>query len=237
MPIAAPRFKARSKARSLPVTTAKRLARALANTTKHDFAGALRCVGGYQGEVAMLHSLWTNAAVVRANAWEKLGNLPAATAALGPHIPESQAACMAFIASFPTLALCAQTMRQSELWSRDAAAGGSTHFPAPGQPVNQPPKIASATLRYAGGGHALSEGQEIRVGRDAAKCGFAIRHGSLSSVHASFRLEAGRLWVRDERSTNGTVLNGVRLDAGSWMLVPDGSKISLGAVELALLLG
>lgn len=47
------------------------------------------------------------------------------------------------------------------------------------------------------------------VGRSKGKCDIAIDNGKISSVHCCFLFQEGNLYVRDEGSTNGTLLNGV----------------------------
>lgn len=47
------------------------------------------------------------------------------------------------------------------------------------------------------------------VGRSKGKCDIAIDDGKISSVHCCFLFQEGNLYVRDEGSTNGTLLNGV----------------------------
>jgi hypothetical protein len=90
---------------------------------------------------------------------------------------------------------------------------------------------ASALLRCSAGVFTVLQGQEMRAGRDAAQCGIALAEPRISAVHATFKLESGRLIVRDENSNNGTLLNNSRLSPGVWAPVPNGSVIRLGPVE------
>ena len=49
---------------------------------------------------------------------------------------------------------------------------------------------------------------EMRLGRDGASCALLVSDPSVSSFHATLKLEAGQLWIRDENSNNGTLVNG-----------------------------
>ena len=45
----------------------------------------------------------------------------------------------------------------------------------------------------------------------------------VSGVHATLKLDAGQLVVRDESSNNGTWVSGARLSPGVWTPVPAGT--------------
>ncbi|MCU0655392.1 MAG: FHA domain-containing protein [Polyangiaceae bacterium] len=74
----------------------------------------------------------------------------------------------------------------------------------------------------------------MRLGRDAAQCQIALQEPRISGVHATLKLEGGQLMVRDERSNNGSHLNGVRLNPGVWTPVPAGSMLRFGPIELSV---
>jgi pSer/pThr/pTyr-binding forkhead associated (FHA) protein len=74
----------------------------------------------------------------------------------------------------------------------------------------------------------------MRAGRDGAQCGIMLTEPRVSGVHASLKLEGGQLLVRDENSNNGTLVNGNRLDPGSWTPAPNGSLIRFGPVEFSV---
>ncbi|MCU0684039.1 MAG: FHA domain-containing protein [Polyangiaceae bacterium] len=96
----------------------------------------------------------------------------------------------------------------------------------------------------AGGGHALLSGQagtftitpgsEMRVGRDAAQCQIVLTEPRVSSVHATVKLDAGQVLLRDERSNNGTMLNGAPVSPGLWTSVPPGSLVRFGPSEFSV---
>jgi pSer/pThr/pTyr-binding forkhead associated (FHA) protein len=87
---------------------------------------------------------------------------------------------------------------------------------------------------------ALADGQVLRLGRGAAS---DVRFNdsiddSVSTVHAELRLESGRLFVEDQRSANGTFLNGAPCPPFQRIAVPDGSRLRLarGGPELQVIL-
>ena len=135
-----------------------------------------------------------------------------------------------------------------------APAGPSPEFMygAPGHPglgVAAPqPQVAppspyggggatSATLQGQAGIFTVIAGQEIRAGRDASQCGIVLGEARVSSVHASLKVEGGQLWVRDENSNNGTLVNGNRVSPGVWSPVPQGSIVRFGPVEFSARVG
>lgn len=94
----------------------------------------------------------------------------------------------------------------------------------------------SAVLSGSAGTFTLLIGQELRAGRDSAQCGIVLSEPRVSSVHATLKLEAGQLLIRDEHSNNGTLVNNVRLSPGVWSPVASGSLLRLGPIELSVLL-
>jgi hypothetical protein len=109
---------------------------------------------------------------------------------------------------------------------------------APASPYGAPAGGAtSATLQGAAGLFTLLAGQELRAGRDAAQCGIVLSEPRVSGVHATLKLENGQLFVRDENSNNGTLVNGNRVSPGVWSPVPPGSIVRFGPVEFSARLG
>jgi hypothetical protein len=109
-------------------------------------------------------------------------------------------------------------------------AGGPGGFGAQGG-------ASRATLSGSAGVFTVQPGGEMRVGRDAAQCQIVFQEPRVSGVHASVKLESGQLYVRDERSNNGSHVNGVRVNPGVWTPVPGGSMLRFGPVELSVQLG
>jgi FHA domain len=91
----------------------------------------------------------------------------------------------------------------------------------------------SAILTGATGVYTILAGQEVRAGRDAAQCVIALNEPRISGVHASLKLEGGQLYVRDDNSNNGTMINGNRLSPGLWSPVAPGSIVRFGPIEFS----
>jgi hypothetical protein len=111
------------------------------------------------------------------------------------------------------------------------------HAPAPQAPPGNPyaqPGASAATLTGAAGVYTILAGQgEARVGRDASQCMIVLNEPRISGVHASLKIEGGQLYVRDENSNNGTLVNGNRLSPGLWSPVPPGSILRFGPIEFS----
>jgi hypothetical protein len=88
-----------------------------------------------------------------------------------------------------------------------------------------------ATLAGAPGLFTVLPGMEMRAGRDGAACQILLSEPRVSGTHASLKLDAGQLFVRDENSNNGTHVNGVRITSGAWTPVPQGSVLKFGPIE------
>jgi hypothetical protein len=117
--------------------------------------------------------------------------------------------------------------------------GVTNDLPAQGAPPPNPyaaaPAVVSrAVLQGAGGVFTVLPGVEMRVGRDGAQCSILLAEPRVSGVHATVKLENGQLLVRDESSNNGTLVNGNRIGAGTWMPVPNGSLLRFGPAEFSV---
>jgi pSer/pThr/pTyr-binding forkhead associated (FHA) protein len=73
----------------------------------------------------------------------------------------------------------------------------------------------------------------VRAGRDGAACGILLNEPRVSGVHATLKLEGGQLYVRDEGSNNGTLVNGNPATTGVWTIVPNGSLLRFGPMEFS----
>jgi hypothetical protein len=98
--------------------------------------------------------------------------------------------------------------------------------PSPG-----PSNVHQATLQGPAGVFSVSGGTEIRAGRDESKCVVLLEDPSVSGVHASLKIEGGQLWVRDERSNNGTFVDDARLAPGAWTVLKSGARLRFGPVN------
>ena len=69
----------------------------------------------------------------------------------------------------------------------------------------------------------------ITLGKNAQKANIVIPDKTVSGLHCSFHFVQGRGWmIKDEESTNGTYVNGVRLSSGGSAPLRDGTKITAG---------
>jgi hypothetical protein len=104
------------------------------------------------------------------------------------------------------------------------SVGGST----------QPSAPPGAKLRGSAGEFMIPPGPEVRVGRDPAACSIFLGEPRVSGVHATLKVEAGRLLVRDETSNNGTWISGERIAPGTWTPLPPGAPVRFGPVEFTV---
>jgi hypothetical protein len=107
--------------------------------------------------------------------------------------------------------------------------------PGPGQPM-PPMQQGPPVLRLQfPGGHELQVplGQHLVLGRDAGQSTVSsafTQYDNVSRRHTTVWLDqSGTAWVRDERSTNGTFVNGERLPPGVEAPLRDGDELRLAA--------
>ena len=90
---------------------------------------------------------------------------------------------------------------------------------APVSPTT-PQHATRATLQGGPAGNfTVPTGAEMRAGRDGAQCAILLTDSRVSSFHASFKMENGQLFVRDEGSNNGTFVDGAPAPRGVWTKV------------------
>jgi hypothetical protein len=114
-----------------------------------------------------------------------------------------------------------------EMAAQHPMAPPNPYAPAPVNPVR-------AVLQGAAGTFTVPVGSEMRMGRDGGQCPILLTEPRVSAVHATAKLDGGQLLVRDEKSNNGTLLNGNRLNPGVWTPVPNGSLLRIGPVEFSV---
>ena len=85
----------------------------------------------------------------------------------------------------------------------------------------------------------MPEGTQIKINREAfyigrneRKCHFTITENYVSSLHAAVLVKEGGFFLSDMNSSNGTFLNGSKLEPDVPVLLKDGDKISIGAHTL-----
>jgi hypothetical protein len=69
----------------------------------------------------------------------------------------------------------------------------------------------------------------VLIGR-AANNDITLNHTSVSKLHARVRLHAGALYLQDAGSSNGTLVNGARLQGDEELLLESGDLVRFGAV-------
>lgn len=102
---------------------------------------------------------------------------------------------------------------------------------APLPPAN-PYGVKRANVECAGQRIGLPVGVEVRVGRDPTRVGLLVEDPRVSGLHASLRFDGHDAFVRDESSSLGTDVDGLRLAPGTWQLVPAHGVVHLGPVAL-----
>ena len=75
---------------------------------------------------------------------------------------------------------------------------------------------------------------ETTIGRDPGRAQLVIADARVSSLHATVKVETWQLYLRDEASANGTLINGNRVPPRTWTLVPVGSTLAIGPMELGV---
>jgi pSer/pThr/pTyr-binding forkhead associated (FHA) protein len=75
---------------------------------------------------------------------------------------------------------------------------------------------------------------EVRIGRatQGAPWEIALRDPAVSRPHAALRRRDDAWFVCDLKSVNGTLVNGMTLQAGIWQQLVDGDSLSIGTTRL-----
>lgn len=116
-----------------------------------------------------------------------------------------------------------------------AAMPGPAPAPAP-MPMGPPPApspsfVARATLNGPQGSFTILPSMEMKAGRDVSLCQILLTEPRVSGAHATLKIEGGQLFVRDDNSNNGTMVNGQRIPPGVWSAVGQGAVLRFGPVE------
>ncbi len=113
---------------------------------------------------------------------------------------------------------------------RAGAPCGPTPNDVPARTQLDAPVASSRVVLVVDGGLiAVQEGQKVVLGRDQALLFSALftAHDNVSRIHCSVELTGGQLKVTDLSSSNGTFVNGARLEAEVPTVVPPGSQLRL----------
>ena len=111
---------------------------------------------------------------------------------------------------------------------------GTMPSPGPGGPATRREGTAGRLLLRIGSGDVtVPPGQTMPLGRDAAQSPVAATltpYDNVSRLHATVGMDAdGSAWIRDERSTNGTYVDGRRLRPGETTPLTAVSAVRLAA--------
>jgi hypothetical protein len=79
-------------------------------------------------------------------------------------------------------------------------------------------------------------GDFVFVGR-ATTSDLVFDDGSISKSHAAFQHEADAWFIKDNKSRNGTYVDGVRLESGARSPIGSGAQITFGGVPTYFVLG
>jgi hypothetical protein len=102
--------------------------------------------------------------------------------------------------------------------------------PAPGSPEDAPPAPAEreiVTLTIAGRKQEITSNRVV-LGRSRA-CDVNVNDVNVSRRHSELRQEGATYWIVDLGSTNGTIVNGKRVERER---LRDGDRITLGSTEI-----
>jgi hypothetical protein len=110
---------------------------------------------------------------------------------------------------------------------------GPPHAPPP-QAGPPPAVVQRAVLVGAFGALQVVQGIEMRLGRDGSQCALLVPDPSVSSFHATLKLDGGQLWVRDENSSHGTFVGGARLVPGQWTPLNHGGVVRFGPLDFSI---
>lgn len=81
--------------------------------------------------------------------------------------------------------------------------------------------------KYAGGEFFIRDGQKLSIGRDISS-DVAIVDSKVSRQHASITSRAGRVFIEDHSSTNGTIVNKEKIIPETQIEIMPGAEITIG---------
>ncbi len=110
----------------------------------------------------------------------------------------------------------------------------TNNMPVPTPPPNPYAPSSAFILTSSLGTFKVSGGGEVLVGRDPTRCAIHLTEPRVSGLHATMKVEAGGLFVRDERSNNGVWINGERIPVGAWAQVPPNAALRFGPIQFSV---
>lgn len=115
--------------------------------------------------------------------------------------------------------------------------------PQPPKPVNKPKPPAMGQVRCikgiaSGQGFMLPEDRKVIVGKSPIKANLVITNPHISNVHCSIQYRAfSNTYIIKDHSTNGTYVNGVRLQSNVATEFPAGTTVSFAGGSDEIVLG
>ena len=107
--------------------------------------------------------------------------------------------------------------------------GQSKPISAPGNATARLICLKAAETATEVQGKAVTVRDGARLGKSEQKATIVIPDRTVSGLHCSFHFTQGKGWtIKDEESTNGTYVNGVRLPAGGTSSLKNGVQIVTG---------
>ena len=103
--------------------------------------------------------------------------------------------------------------------------------------VRREPRPGRVTLHGKDQNLIVLPNIDLKVGRDGSRVAGILKNPEVSALHATFRLQNGRLFVQDEASQAGTRINGVLIQPGQFVELRDGQKVALGPEDFRVDLG
>lgn len=104
----------------------------------------------------------------------------------------------------------------------------------PGEEVPALDTTAQPRLTDASGREYVLREGENTVGRESADV--LLPDPTVSRSHAKLTIEAGKCWIEDMGSSNGTYEGGVRIQPGEKTEIADGAELKFGSAVLTLVL-
>ncbi len=108
--------------------------------------------------------------------------------------------------------------------------------PSQSRSVKQPELDQDKTIReiaplqlVMGPGMVITVHHGDTIGRDSIGSKLLSQFSSISRKHASCKYLHGRWLIRDENSTNGTFINGTRLEPEKWYEIKEKDTVSLSS--------
>ena len=97
------------------------------------------------------------------------------------------------------------------------------------EPDDAPPEVEREVVTLTVDGHEYPvTARHVVLGR-SRECDIRVPDANVSRRHAEMRQEGATYWIVDLGSTNGTEVNGRRVERAK---VPDGDRITIGGTDV-----